>query len=691
MLRLGLLITVLTLAVASPASAGELGLSSDIYEWIGTDSAETVNVAPTVSGYTLTSNQTITVLQSADAKCGPSGMTVVCSSTGIGAVSLFGNGGGDILTMELSAAGEPKAALFVYGGSGNDTITGGSDDDIIYADGDNDTVHGRDGNDSVHGDAGVDTVNGNAGNDWVTGDEDADTISGAAGNDQVFGGDGVDSIEAGSGDDVVDGGTGNEGTLDGGTHVFGDTVRYLDRDAGVTANITTTTGSDGDAGEDAVNFEKLVGSHKNDDLYGGAGADSIDGAGGDDMINGMGGADVLMGGWDEDTILGGTGNDDIQGDNGDDILDGGANNDFVNGNNDNDRFVAEPGSDALDGGNGTDTADYSARNEVIAVSIDGMASFNDGGASDDTDGGGPLTARDTVGNVEVVKGGPQNDVLNANGHTAAMQLFGNDGNDELTGGTKADTLDGGNGNDTLFGHGDHDKLTSGAGNDILDGGLGIDTFSAGADADDVRSEDGVFTEKVDCGDGTDKVKPDRYDQRTACEEDTVLAADAAAAKAKQDAYAAEVAARQAKYAADMAARQAAYEAEVARRRAAATALQTSAQRVSSLPLVRAFVSRKFVQVGKRGSRVSRLRLTGLPASARVIVRCVSPKRGSCPQWRVRSLRPRAGAVDVAALFGKRVLAPRTSVQLHVSAANARSRTMRFSIRAGKAPLFSQEA
>src|SRR3712207_895659 len=106
MLRLGLLITLLTLAFAAPATAGELTHVSDIYEWVGTDAAETFSVAPTVSGYTLTSSHTITVLPSADAACGPSAKTVTCSASNIGAVAAIGLGGGDTLTMELSAAGE---------------------------------------------------------------------------------------------------------------------------------------------------------------------------------------------------------------------------------------------------------------------------------------------------------------------------------------------------------------------------------------------------------------------------------------------------------------------------------------------------------------------------------------------------------------------------------------------------------
>ena len=76
-------------------------------------------------------------------------------------------------------------------------------------------------------------------------------------------------------------------------------------------------------------------------------------------------------------------------------------------------------------------------------------------------------------------------------------IYGNDGNDILTGGSKNDLIDGGSGNDVLNGQGGddflygqagYDVLNGGAGNDYLDGATGtytsdIDTFRGDAGAD----------------------------------------------------------------------------------------------------------------------------------------------------------------------------------------------------------------
>jgi Ca2+-binding RTX toxin-like protein len=76
-------------------------------------------------------------------------------------------------------------------------------------------------------------------------------------------------------------------------------------------------------------------------------------------------------------------------------------------------------------------------------------------------------------------------------------IYGNGGNDVLTGGPKDDWIDGGDGhdylygkegNDQLYGQAGYDYLSGGAGNDYLDGGIGaytydIDTISGDAGAD----------------------------------------------------------------------------------------------------------------------------------------------------------------------------------------------------------------
>ncbi|MGD9882796.1 MAG: DUF4214 domain-containing protein, partial [Reyranella sp.] len=92
--------------------------------------------------------------------------------------------------------------LEAYGGSGNDTINGGDDDDKLYGD-TADSFTGNpviasvtlapydtrgDGNDIIFGYGGDDTIEGNGGNDQLHGGDGSDTIDGGAGSDFLYGG-----------------------------------------------------------------------------------------------------------------------------------------------------------------------------------------------------------------------------------------------------------------------------------------------------------------------------------------------------------------------------------------------------------------------------------------------------------------------------------------------------------------------
>jgi Ca2+-binding RTX toxin-like protein len=58
-------------------------------------------------------------------------------------------------------------------------------------------------------------------------------------------------------------------------------------------------------------------------------------------------------------------------------------------------------------------------------------------------------------------------------------VFGNSGNDDLTGGDESDTLHGGSGNDIVDGGAGDDTLLGGSGNDIVLGGSGDDLLFGG--------------------------------------------------------------------------------------------------------------------------------------------------------------------------------------------------------------------
>jgi len=73
-----------------------------------------------------------------------------------------------------------------------------------------------------------------------------------------------------------------------------------------------------------------------------------------------------------------------------------------------------------------------------------------------------------------IKGNNGNDILN--GGDGADDLFGDNGDDTLNGGNSIDNLFGGNGNDRLNGGNGNDWLGGERGNDTLTGGLGNDVF-----------------------------------------------------------------------------------------------------------------------------------------------------------------------------------------------------------------------
>ena len=90
-------------------------------------------------------------------------------------IQVFGQDGNDIITMNEANGALPPADLF--GGSGNDVITGGSGNDQIF---------GQDGNDTLLGKGGSDLMFGGAGNDVMTGGDADDQLFGEAGDDRMI-------------------------------------------------------------------------------------------------------------------------------------------------------------------------------------------------------------------------------------------------------------------------------------------------------------------------------------------------------------------------------------------------------------------------------------------------------------------------------------------------------------------------
>src|SRR5262249_13428980 len=209
------------------------------------------------------------------------------------AIQVFGQGGNDTITLDESNGALPAAQLF--GGAGNDVLTGGSGADQLFGGAGNDTLLGKGGNDLLFGGAGNDVLTGGDGDDQVFGEGGNDRMIWNPGDDSDLfeGGDGVDTAE-------VNGGNGSE-TF---TVTANRPRARFDRlsAAPFTIHIGTTenpalnaTGGDDviTAGNGLANLIKLT----------------IDGGAGNDIITGGDGNDTLLGGDGNDLIIGGRGND----------------------------------------------------------------------------------------------------------------------------------------------------------------------------------------------------------------------------------------------------------------------------------------------------------------------------------------------------------------------------------------------
>jgi VCBS repeat-containing protein len=148
------------------------------------------------------------------------GATNTTSSSSNGDNVIVGTDADNILTGIDDKDGADK----IYGGGGNDTITGGDKGDELYGNTGSDSLSGGDQNDLIYGGSGNDTIQGGSQTDTIYGGSGSDTILGNDHNDFIIGGFGADTL------------TGNDGA---------DIFRYLDaRDTGDT--ITDFSKAQGD-------------------------------------------------------------------------------------------------------------------------------------------------------------------------------------------------------------------------------------------------------------------------------------------------------------------------------------------------------------------------------------------------------------------------------------------------------------
>lgn len=250
----------------------------------------------------------------------------------------------------------PTALGNLYGGDGNDQLTGGILNDYLEGGAGTDGLSGFAGDDKLYGGDSADRLNGDDGNDTLYGGDGDDGglinitvgrnlavsvapgLFGGAGNDFLDGGNGNDRLDGEDGNDMLVGGTGND-TLNGGP---GDDLIYSSfrSSPSVGSADATSVGNGGDGndilvanGKDVMYGDEVFGRQGRDDLLYAASSNPV----------------IFFGDTPSSNILTEPGGDDtLIGNAGSDALYGGDGTDFLIGNGSSDYLYGGPGSDYFD-------------------------------------------------------------------------------------------------------------------------------------------------------------------------------------------------------------------------------------------------------------------------------------------------------------------------------------------------------
>jgi len=451
-------------------------------------------------------------------------------------IQLFGQAGNDTITIDEANGPMPAAQLF--GGDGNDILTGGSGNDLLFGQAGNDTLLGKNGNDQLFGGDGNDTLTGGAGDDQVFGQ---------AGNDRMIWnpGDGTDLFEGGDGTDTAEVNGGN------GAEVFtltanGSRVRFdrtnpapFSLDIGTTENFVLNM----NGGDDVFTAGNGLASLINVTVDGGTGNDTITGGDGNDTLLGGDGNDTITGGRGSDTARLGSGDDTFVWNPGDgsDVVDGQDGFDTlqfndaniaetvnISANGNRARLTRDIGGVTMDLGTmeriqiaALGGADNFVVNDLgktgvqqVAIDLSSPAGSGTGdGAADSVtlngaSAGEQITVAGAGGSVGVTGLSEQVTLTGTEGANDSLRINALGGNDTinatgLPAGQLALTLDGGAGNDTLLGSAGNDTLFGGDGNDFVDGNQGSDTAFLGAGNDTFQWDPGDGSDIVEGEGGTD--------------------------------------------------------------------------------------------------------------------------------------------------------------------------------------------
>src|SRR3954447_338333 len=157
-------------AVADAATTATFSAGTGTLSVLGDSANNSITISRDAAGRILVNGGAITV----------AGGTPTVANTAL--IQVFGVDGADTLALNEANGALPRANLF--GGNGNDVLTGGSSADQLF------------------GQAGNDTVLGKGGDDLLFGGSKNDTLTGGDGDDQAFGQGGADRTIWNPGEDT---------------------------------------------------------------------------------------------------------------------------------------------------------------------------------------------------------------------------------------------------------------------------------------------------------------------------------------------------------------------------------------------------------------------------------------------------------------------------------------------------------
>ena len=391
------------------------------------------------------------------------------------AARAFASAGNDVINASAATAG-----VVIYGGAGNDTLTGSQASDVILGGTGNDTIFGLTGADHLYGDSGLNLH------------VDIDNFNQRASQVENYGPvtiEGRISLRTDISQSIIE-------------IVTVDSSDNAVKDSLVVGNDVINAGGGNDIafGDHGV-IERITNSYPNDFLlFSTENVNRIY-----STVNTVGGDDTINAGDGNNTVVGGRGNDIITSGNGIDIV---AGDNIIITLDNNIPTMMTP-------------ADDIAGNDVINLGAGGA--FVIAGAGDDevTNAAGNSVIIGDQGTINFAANG-----LYANAFTGDVDVVGND---ILIGGSDSDVIFGGAGSDRIMGSAGNDFLVGDAGmitrdeslvtlesistssddgsvpeaigfftgdNDLLDGGLDNDFMIGGLSMSDGSSISGIFKDDI---------------------------------------------------------------------------------------------------------------------------------------------------------------------------------------------------